>query len=69
MAEYQVKMSQDGPWRRISRRELRKRLARCVLDIDQAMTEIDAGGVHRSGYGTFRRRPLKRHGSQTRRLF
>jgi len=69
MAVYQVRMSDDAPWRRISRRELRKRLARCVLNVDAALEQLDAGAVHRSGYGAFRRKPLLRHGSQTRRLF
>lgn len=69
MPEYQMRTSDGGEWRRLTRRELRKRLMKCVMDVDGTITELNEGKIFRSGYGSFRRRPLKRIGSQTRRLF
>jgi hypothetical protein len=69
MADYQMRLRDDGEWRQVTRWELRRRLKKCVFDVDQAITELDAGKLLRSGFGTFRKRPVKRKGSQTRRLF
>lgn len=69
MPEYQIRTSEQGDWRKVNRRELRKRLSKCVMDVDGKIEDLNAGQIFRSGYGIFRRRPLKRKGSQTRRLF
>ena len=69
MPDYQMRLRDDGEWRSVTRWELRKRLKRCVLDVEQQIIELDAGKIFRSGFGTFRKRPPKRKGSQTRRLF
>jgi hypothetical protein len=69
MPEYQMRTSDDGDWRKVNRWELRKRLSKCVMDVDGKINELNNGQIFRSGYGTFRKRPLKRKHSQTRKLF
>ena len=69
MPDYQMRLRDEGEWRSVTRWELRKRLKKCVLDVEQQIDELDAGKILRSGFGTFRKRPPKRKGSQTRRLF
>lgn len=69
MPDYQIRLSDDSEWRNVTRWELRKRLKKCVLDVEQQINELDAGKIFRSGFGTFRKRPTKRKGSQTRKLF
>ena len=69
MADYQMRLRDDGEWRSVTRWELRKRLKKCVLDVEQQIHDLDDGKIFRSGFGTFRKRPIKRKGSQTRKLF
>lgn len=69
MTDYQMRLRDDGEWRNVTRWELRKRLKKCVLDVEQQINDLDAGKIFRSGFGTFRKRPSRRKGSQTRRLF
>lgn len=69
MPDYQMRTSDDTDWRKVNRRELRKRLSKCVMDVDGLIATLNEGKIFRSGYGTFRKRPPKRKGSQTRKLF
>ncbi|MEZ5992807.1 MAG: hypothetical protein R3E76_10695 [Planctomycetota bacterium] len=69
MADYQIRLKDEGEWKQVTRWELRRRLSKCVLDVEGTIGELDAGKLFRSGFGTFRKRPAKRKGSATRRLF
>lgn len=45
MSDYQMRLKDEGEWRNVTRWELRKRLKRCVLDVEQQMKELDSGKV------------------------
>lgn len=64
-----MRLKDEGEWKQVTRWELRRRLSKCVLDVEGTIESLDAGKLIRSGFGTFRKRPTKRNGSQTRRLF
>lgn len=69
MPDYQIRTSDDGEWRKIGGHELRRRLSKCSFNVDAVIADLNAGKLFRSGFGTFRRRPPKRKGSSTQKLF